>query len=604
MEDSIFKFQFRPFSATPDAKSYYPSLASAHAIESIEGAVTRNAGPSCLIGASGTGKTMICNVLASRLKQDYSIAMLASNRLCTRRALLQNILFEMGMPYRNMEEGELRLTLIDALRPNDRCPHGMLLIVDEAHTLPLRLLEEIRMLTNFVRDGESRVQVVLAGSHQLEERFADPRLESFNQRVAMRCYLQPMNKEETRQYVQHRMDAAQLEAIEVFEPSALEAIHVATDGIPRLINQVCDHSLLLAEAGGTPIITSTGIEEAWADLQQLPTPWQYEQRDQSSTAIHEGESNVIEFGSLGDDSHSESSESQSPLELHTSDVLDEITDALGVVEAEDLFEDLAEESPGELSNESDVQPDFVEPPNPFAEEFLEEEVIEDPLSDASRVASNTDVTARESDFSAVDPAEITPPQASELRQVAAESIEPVGPQEQSDRSRPTMDEPSSQSRVRTISSSIELGVVSSVGEYESLDDEASSVESAESINVNPADDPVMPEYRGTQKRPRGSLVDPVRVKMDDQNGSDSDIAQLSVPGFMQEVHREQTSSDLEAQNVSPSASEEKMIVVEGNPPSPMMRVVAPPIKPAMTTNAETGRAHRAEYSDLFSRLRG
>ena len=136
------------------------------------------------------------------------MALLSSGRLSTRRALLQAILFELGQPYRGMDEGELRLALVDYLTAGEDCPQGMVLLVDEAHTLPLRLLEEIRMITNLVRDGQPAVRLVLAGGCVLEERFASPKLESFSQRIVARCYLESFNRTETQQYIRAQIDAA------------------------------------------------------------------------------------------------------------------------------------------------------------------------------------------------------------------------------------------------------------------------------------------------------------------------------------------------------------------------------------------------------------
>src|SRR5690606_27915613 len=150
----------------------------------------------------------------------------------TRRALLQNILLEMRLPFREMEEGELRLALIDHLEPSDRCPHGMLLRIDQAHTLLLRLLEEVRLITNLVRHGEPRVRLVLAGNAKLEERWASPRLKSFNQRVATRCYLHSLTQYETRQYVQQQIRLAGGDADKIFDDDAYPALFQATDGVP------------------------------------------------------------------------------------------------------------------------------------------------------------------------------------------------------------------------------------------------------------------------------------------------------------------------------------------------------------------------------------
>ena len=100
--------------------------------------------------------------------------MLASGRLSTRRALFQAILYELGRPYRGMDEGELRLAVVDYLMAGDNNSRGLVLLVDEAHTLPLRLLEEIRLLTNLARSGQPLVRLVMAGGPALEERFASP----------------------------------------------------------------------------------------------------------------------------------------------------------------------------------------------------------------------------------------------------------------------------------------------------------------------------------------------------------------------------------------------------------------------------------------------
>ncbi len=172
-----------------------------------------------------------------------------------------------------------------------------MLIVDEVHTLPLRLLEELRLITNLVRNGQPRVRLVLAGTPQLEERFASPKLESFNQRVAARCYLESLDRQQTGEYIRHQIEKCGGQADAIFTADALEAIAQATDGIPRLVNQVCDHVLLLAYAGGERQITAAGIEEAWADLQQLPAPT----TGADAGSLDIDDKGFVEFGSLEDE---------------------------------------------------------------------------------------------------------------------------------------------------------------------------------------------------------------------------------------------------------------------------------------------------------------
>lgn len=294
MYESCFPFHRRPFSAAPDAQAFVAVGPLVAAQTTIGRCIERGSGPTMIIGAAGTGKTLLCQLIADAMGQRLEVAQLSGGQLCTRRDLLQAVLYELGLPYRDMQEGELRLSLMDHLAPSPRCPNGLLLVVDEANHLPLELLEELRMITNLVRDGQSRVQLVLAGSTSLEEQFTDPKLESFNQRVAARCYLGPLNREETARYIAGQIECAGANAKNIFSPDSLSAIFDATDGIPRLINQVCDRALVLAAEGRQNKITAAIVQEAWADLQQLPAPW----LETNSTQRPPAASEIIEFGSL------------------------------------------------------------------------------------------------------------------------------------------------------------------------------------------------------------------------------------------------------------------------------------------------------------------
>ena len=293
MYENFFRFSHRPFAAAPAADAYLPTASIEQARTTLVRVIDRAEGPGLVVGPAGTGKTLVCQLLAQHFRSRFVVAMLASARLSTRRALLQNILFELKLPYRDMDDGELRLSLVDHLEPRSGGNEGLLLLVDEAHTLPLRLLEEVRLITNLVRDGQPRVRLVLAGGMAIEERLANPKLESFHQRIAARCYLQPMGRDETIYYVQEQVRRAG-GASELFTDDALRAIHMATDGIPRLVNQLCDHALMLAALGGHRQLAPHGIEEAWADLQQLPTPW----HEPAPPAGGGHAASIIEFGQL------------------------------------------------------------------------------------------------------------------------------------------------------------------------------------------------------------------------------------------------------------------------------------------------------------------
>ncbi|HWA99805.1 MAG TPA: AAA family ATPase [Pirellulales bacterium] len=293
MYEAFFEFSARPFSTTPAVDRYFPAETIEASRQCLARCIDRAEGTGLAVGPSGTGKTMLLQVLGAQFYGRFAVALLSNTNLRSRRALLQAILYELGLPYRDLEEGELRLALLDFLAPRTQANEGLLLLIDEAHALPGRLLEEVRMITNVVRDGQPRVRLVLAGNRALEERLAHPRMASLNQRIAARCYLQPFTHDETVEFVRQQLSGAGAQPGLVFTREALTAVHHATDGIPRLINQLCDHALLVAAAENRCPIDPVIIEQAWADVQQLPIAPPH----RSDLSMPASES-IVEFGSL------------------------------------------------------------------------------------------------------------------------------------------------------------------------------------------------------------------------------------------------------------------------------------------------------------------
>lgn len=370
MYESHFGFKTRPFTATPNTECFFPTEHTRRAFDSVVSCIDRASGAALIVGGSGLGKSLLLQVLGSHFQQGYSVAILESASITSRRELLQSILFELGLPYRGMEEGELRLTLMDYLKPSDRCPNGLLLCVDEAHLMQTKLLEELKMITNLVRDGRPRARLVLAGNATIEERLTDPKLESLNQRIATRAYLQPMSQKECRDYVAAHLNHAGRQTLEIFDDDAVEAVHTATNGIPRLVNQVCDHSFILAIAEGNTRITKEIINEAWSDIQRLPVQWHVLGSETESQNDH-----VIEFGSL-------SGEDDAKNETNDSDTSFENTYEVTSVADSQAVSDELPNSPAELKIENDPEPEKVEfvfsgPENPFNEPFPEEEMVVD-----------------------------------------------------------------------------------------------------------------------------------------------------------------------------------------------------------------------------------
>ncbi len=426
MYEAFFRLSKRPFAAVPRVDQYYPAAAIEAARRTLGRCVQRAEGPGLVVGPSGTGKTLLCNLLAEQFRSQFHVVTLSSGRLSTRRALFQAILYGLGQPYRGMDEGELRLALTDYLATPAKSSAGMVLLVDEAHTLPLRLLDEIRMITNLVCEGQPRTRLVLVGGPALEERFASPKLDSFSQRLVARCYLEAFSRPETEEYIASQLQRAGGRSGEIFSAEACRSVHQATDGVPRLVNHVCDHALVLAYAAGRPAIEPATVEEAWADLQQLPTPWNEEGRQGKSGGKSAG--NVVEFGRLEE----ESEESPGPapatdavpgaVTVPSADAAS-IADAVPIAET-DLVTDAAETSAEVLHEDGPSRPEpeeqverieslisdlkeasnleeaaddfqpagsagpeielvFDEPGSPFAGPFAEEEIVVDRFAAAT-----------------------------------------------------------------------------------------------------------------------------------------------------------------------------------------------------------------------------
>lgn len=292
MYEQFFGFKQRPFPASCHPRYYIPLEAAEAAREKLVRAVVRAEGAGLVIGPTGTGKSMLLQVVAQQLQSCCEVVLLAHGRFPNVRALLQAILCELRQPFRGMDEGELRLNLVEYVRslPSSR---PLALLVDEADTLSFRLLEEIRTLLNVMSGEDPAVRLVLAGGTALEERLTAPKLQVLSQRIAARCYLDALNRADTFFYIEQQIQKAGRAPFEIFPEKTCEAVYHATGGVLRLINQVCDHALILAFADGLKTVTPELVQEAWSDLQQFPIPWDPVPRSG-------GASSVVEFGSWSD----------------------------------------------------------------------------------------------------------------------------------------------------------------------------------------------------------------------------------------------------------------------------------------------------------------
>ncbi len=273
MYQKYFQLNNRPFSATPDPRKLYQSASMRLALVSLEQSLRSGEGIGLLTAAAGTGKTLVCKVLAERLAHDPLPVLLLNSSFATRSSLLQAILFELGRPYTKMSEQELRLELVAYGRQLAQDQTGIALIVDEAHLLGEHILEELRSLMNFQYATRPIFRVMLSGQLPLEDLLARRSLEAVNQRLQCHVTLELLNRQESLEYIITRVEQAGGQLLDLFTESALELIIHAADGLPRCLNQLCDHACLLASVAGNGPVDPTIVREALEDLQKLPLHW-------------------------------------------------------------------------------------------------------------------------------------------------------------------------------------------------------------------------------------------------------------------------------------------------------------------------------------------
>ena len=288
MYEMFFGLERRPFPAVPDTDHFFSTSSLTETRQTIERVVRRGEGIAIILGESGTGKTLFLRLLRKRLDVEYTVSLLFNGRLETPKAFLQQVLFDLRLPFASADETELRLALWDFAR-QESTP-GFVLLIDDAQHLNSSVLEEIRLLMNCDDGSVPFFRVVLAATPDLDEKLTNPIHDAFNQRVVSRSYLDMLTREETVDYVSWQTSISRLQRNEpeqlgefrrldgphgtrlesIFTDGAKRLLYQLTDGLPRLINQLCDAALVLAAERVLHSVNESLIQTAWAQLQQIP----------------------------------------------------------------------------------------------------------------------------------------------------------------------------------------------------------------------------------------------------------------------------------------------------------------------------------------------
>lgn len=269
MYKEFFKLKEYPFSLTPDPKfivftsSYNELLASLYyGIEMAKGLIV-------LTGEVGTGKSTALRWIIRRLDASVLAAYIVNPHLSIEE--FYHHLTEMLGITDWTNKTELLNEMSRLLEDRHRRGLRTVLIVDEAHELSDEVLEEIRLLLNFESDNAKHLQIILTGQPELRETLRRPNLRQLKQRIALRCVMPALQSvNEVKRYITERLFIAGSAEPNIFSPYAIDYIYQCSEGIPRLINNLCDNSMIAAYAAGDQIISRSMVEGVAENLDLLP----------------------------------------------------------------------------------------------------------------------------------------------------------------------------------------------------------------------------------------------------------------------------------------------------------------------------------------------
>ncbi len=220
-----------------------------------------------LTGEVGTGKTTLVNRLLDWLHSRQARTAFLFNSRMNSSQLFDFILAEFDIQCDSKSKSQQLMKLNSWLL--DRYSNGetVVLIIDEAQNLTYPVLEEIRLLTNLETSTEKLVQIVLSGQPELEEKLKLPQLRQLRQRIMLRCRTMPFLQEQTQEYILERLRIAGASGAPIFSPKAIEAVHMYSMGIPRVINLLCEHSLVNAFADQMRPIQPKVVEDVAREFQ-------------------------------------------------------------------------------------------------------------------------------------------------------------------------------------------------------------------------------------------------------------------------------------------------------------------------------------------------
>lgn len=271
MYETFYGFHLKPFELTPDPKFLYISAGLREILASLEYGIIQKRGFMLLIGEPGTGKTTLINSLMQKIDIDADYAYIFNPDL-NFYELLHTVLINLNLASVEEELSKTKaMHRLNSFALNQfEKNRNTVIIVDEAQTLDIKTLEALRLLSNFETHSHKLLQIIISGQPELKETLNSPRLTQLSQRFGLRCRTVNFSERETYEYITYRLKVAGCIDSQLFSNKAKQLIWSYTGGNPRIINIVCDNSLLAGYASEQKRINSLIVKEAIDDLKEVP----------------------------------------------------------------------------------------------------------------------------------------------------------------------------------------------------------------------------------------------------------------------------------------------------------------------------------------------
>jgi len=266
MYTEFFGLQRLPFNLTPDPGFLFLPLKHREALAGLTYAILERRGFVVLTGDAGTGKTTLISSVLNRLPADRVESSIVLNPTLTASEFLEGVLLDFDIPDVPASKAQRLWKLQEFLARTDQENKLAVLVIDEAQRLSLEVLEEIRLLGNYESANGKFLQILLLGQSELDDTLNRHDLRQFKQRIALRLYIDRLTPSETRQYVQFRWAKAGASGAPPFTEDAMAGVVQWSQGIPRLINSICDTALLMAYGDECPVVGLNYVRAAATNL--------------------------------------------------------------------------------------------------------------------------------------------------------------------------------------------------------------------------------------------------------------------------------------------------------------------------------------------------